>query len=59
VELVLDGHRITAFLTDRVFILDPHSHHCRIALRAFAYSLAAAGDTVSAASILREVGREG
>lgn len=58
VEIILDSGRVEAFLSDRVFIFDPKSVHSRMAVRAFAYSLAAE-DKKAAKDILNGVGREG
>lgn len=58
-EIVVEGGRIEAFLSDNVFVLDPRSHHCRVALRAYAYSLAAEGHYQEARTMLNAVGREG
>lgn len=58
-EIVVDGNRIEAFLSDNVVALDPHSIHTRRALRAYAWSLAAAGNRPEAKDMLKLVGREG
>jgi hypothetical protein len=59
IEIILDGNRVEAFLSDNVIVFDPKSPHARIAIRAYAYSLAAAGDIKSARAVLDQVGREG
>lgn len=59
VEIVVAGQRIEAFLSDEVFILDPHSAPARTAIRAYAFALAAAGQGEEAKAILKHVGREG
>lgn len=58
-EVVLDGHRVEAFLTDNVFILDPKSPECRTALRGYAYGLAARGKFIEAKGIMKAIGRQG
>jgi hypothetical protein len=56
---VVDGNRVEAFLSDRVLIVDPHSVHGRMAVRAYAYSLASEGNRAAAKALLAQVGREG
>lgn len=58
VEIVVDGKRIEAFLSDNVAVFDPHSIHGRMAIRAYAYSIAAE-DPGLAKAVLAVVGREG
>jgi hypothetical protein len=58
VEVIIDGNRVEAFLSDNVFIFDPTSIHARMAVRAYAYSLSSE-DRQGATEILRKVGREG
>jgi hypothetical protein len=58
-EVIMDGNRIEAFLSDNVLVFDPRSHHSRYAIRAYAYSLAASGNKTAAKSLLSQVGREG
>lgn len=58
VEIVVDGNRLEVFLSDQVFAIDPHSIHGRMAIRAYAYSIAA-DDPATAKAILSVVGREG
>lgn len=59
VEVILDGNRIEAFLSDNVYIFDPKaSIHAAMAVRAYAYSLSAE-DPKAAKQILNDVGREG
>lgn len=58
-ELVLDGHRIEAFLSDNVFVLDPKSPEARTALRGYAMGLAACGKQEEAKAIFRALGRQG
>lgn len=59
VEIIVDGQRIEAFLSDNVVVLDPASPHTRRALRAYAWSLAADGNRPEAKEMLDRVGREG
>lgn len=59
VEVIVDGQRIEAFLSDAVFVLDPASPDARFALRAYAYCLARRGQVDEARSLLRQFGREG
>lgn len=58
VEIIVDGKRIECFLSDNVFAIDPHSIHGRMAIRAYAYSVAGE-DPATAKAILAAVGREG
>lgn len=58
VEIIVDGNRMEVFLSDNVFVVDPHSVHGRNAVRAYAYSLAGE-DPATAKAILAVVGREG
>lgn len=59
VEVIIDGNRIEAFLSDNVYIFDPKvSIHAAMAVRAYAYSLSA-DDPKTAKEILNNVGREG
>lgn len=59
VEVIIDGNRIEAFLSDNVYIFDPKaSIHARMAVRAYAYSLSA-DDPRAAKDILNREGREG
>ena len=59
VEIVVEGGRIEAFLSDNVFILDPKLPDARFALRAYAYALYRRGAKEEARSMLREIGEEG
>lgn len=59
VEVIVDGQRVEAFLSDAVFVLDPSSPDARFALRAYAYCLARRGQVDEARSLLRQFGREG
>lgn len=59
IEVIIDGQRVEAFLSDQVFIIDPHSVHGRMAIRGYAYSIAAGGDATAAKALLSKVGREG
>lgn len=58
VEIIVDGNRLEVFLSDNVFAIDPHSIHGRMAIRAYAYSIAA-DDPATAKAILSVIGREG
>ena len=58
VSIILNGDRVDSFLSDNVFIFDPRSIHSRMAVRAYAYSLATE-DRQAAKAVLNVVGREG
>lgn len=58
-EMVLDGHRIEAFLSDTVFVLDPRSPEVRTALRGYAYGLAARGKMGEAKAMMKSIRRQG
>lgn len=58
VEVIIDGNRIEAFMSDNVVVMDPSSIHTRMGIRAYAYSLSAE-DRQAAVEILRRIGREG
>lgn len=58
IEIILNGKRVEAFLSDNVAIFDPHTIHGRNAIRAYAYSLGAENHE-AAKAILRVIGREG
>ena len=58
-EMVMNGARIEAFLSDTVFVLDPKSPEVRTALRGYAYGLAARGKVIEAKSIMKAIGRQG
>lgn len=57
-EIVIDGNRVDAFVSDKVVVFDRHSIHSRQAIRAYAYSLAAE-DKGGAKAMLNMIGREG
>lgn len=59
VEFILGDGRVEAFLSDRVFIIDPATRAGRMAIRAYAFALAADGKGEEAKTILNHVGREG
>ncbi len=59
VEIVVEGGRIEAFLSDKVLVLDPKLPDARFALRAYAYCLARRGQKEEAKAMLKEIGREG
>lgn len=59
VEIIVEGQRIEAFLSDNVFVLDPALPDARFALRAYAYCLARRGQAEEAKALLRQFGREG
>lgn len=58
-EIVVDGNRVEAFLSDNVVVMDPHGNPGRMAIRAYAYALAAEGNKAGAKALLAQVGREG
>ena len=57
-EIVMDGDRMDAFISDKVVVFDRHSIHSRQAIRAYAYSLGAE-DKKAAKDMLNMIGREG
>ena len=59
VEVIVEGQRIEAFLSEKVFVLDPSLPDARFALRAYAYCLARRGQADEARALLRQFGREG
>ncbi len=59
VEIVVEGGRIEAFLSDNVLVLDPKLPDARFALRAYAYALARRGQREEATAMLKDIGREG
>jgi hypothetical protein len=58
-EMVLEGARIEAFLSDTVFVLDPRSPEVRTALRGYAYGLAARGKMEEAKAMMKSIRRQG
>lgn len=58
-EVILDGNRVEAFITDNVVVLDPASPEVRTALRGYALGLAARKQVEEAKRIMRLVGKQG
>ena len=59
VQIIVEGRRVAAFISDNVVILDPRVPGARHAIRTYAYWLASEGDREAARSLLNQVGRQG